>query len=418
MTGDAAGGARRARGRLLLVSEYYPPRIFGGGELSAELLAKGLGERGFEVWVLTSRLAGLPEREERGGVQILRRLRTGRSPLSVAANIRRVLSLPRSIHREAGRLVAEGGFDAVLLLNSTSVVPLALGVPTVAVVNGYTPFCPKGNLYFEEREECLGCGPRRFVRCITRSRYVGRSPMGWYLRFNPLFWAALYQQYRGRRRALAGVDRFVAISGFVEEVLHRHGVARERVERVYNLADMSGQTMETEPSGELSALLSGRRVVVLVGSLERIKGFETAIRAFSSWHSGSDLLLIAGEGSERGRLEKLCRALGIEGSVHFAGQVDGAALAAVYRAAHAVVVPSLWPEPFSRVVMEAAFHGCPLLASSRGGNRDLPREHLFSSAEELAARFDDPPVPPFDPYDRERNLDRFVALLGRTVPEL
>ena len=73
--------------------------------------------------------------------------------------------------------------------------------------------------------------------------------------------------------------------------------------------------------------------------------------------------------------------------------------------------PSQWPEPFSRVVMEAAYFRRPLLASDRGGNLDLPREHLFADAAELAAKLDRPPVPDFAPYDPERNLDRFVRLL-------
>ena len=49
------------RRRLLLISEFFPPRTFGGGETSAFLLARGLADRGFEVTVLTSKAAGLAD---------------------------------------------------------------------------------------------------------------------------------------------------------------------------------------------------------------------------------------------------------------------------------------------------------------------------------------------------------------------
>jgi len=45
--------------KILLVSEYFPPKIFGGGEISAALLAKNLSREGIEVSVLTSHFNGL-----------------------------------------------------------------------------------------------------------------------------------------------------------------------------------------------------------------------------------------------------------------------------------------------------------------------------------------------------------------------
>ncbi len=49
--------------KILLISEYFPPKIFGGGEISAWLLAKNLAKRGLDVSVLTSYFSGLEKFE-------------------------------------------------------------------------------------------------------------------------------------------------------------------------------------------------------------------------------------------------------------------------------------------------------------------------------------------------------------------
>ncbi len=394
--------------RLLLISEFFPPQAFGGGERSAFLLAKGLAAGGFAVVVLTSRTAGLTEHETIEGFEVVRKLRTGPSPHRVIDNVRRVALLPFSIRRTTAEMTSSQSFDAILMLNSTSIVPLTSKVPTFAVINGYTPFCPKGNLYFKERQVCAGCAPGRFVTCITQSEYVGLSRLPWFLRFNPLFWVGIYAQFVMRRRALAGVGRFVAISGFVAEVLRRHGVGPERIERIYNIAEIEDRG---EEPGEWASLLSEGRVATVIGTLARNKGVDLAIRGFALWRSGSDQLLIVGDGPERRNLERLSHSLGLAKVVHFSGRLQPRCIPSVYRRSHAVVLPSQWPEPFSRVAMEAAFFRRPLLASDRGGNRDLPSEHLFSTPEDLAAKLDHPPVPSFAPYDPESNLERFVQML-------
>ena len=40
--------------KILFVSEYYPPKIMGGGEINLALLAKALANKGMDVSVITS----------------------------------------------------------------------------------------------------------------------------------------------------------------------------------------------------------------------------------------------------------------------------------------------------------------------------------------------------------------------------
>src|SRR5262249_8728701 len=54
--------------------------------------------------------------------------------------------------------------------------------------------------------------------------------------------------------------------------------------------------------------------------------------------------------------------------VHALGVLDHARLFPLYRAADVVVAPSVWPEPLSRVLVEAMHFGRPVVATFTGGS--------------------------------------------------
>ena len=57
--------------KVLLISEYFPPKTMGGGEISAYLLAKNLAKR-MDVSVLTSYFPGLKRFEIKDNIKIYR----------------------------------------------------------------------------------------------------------------------------------------------------------------------------------------------------------------------------------------------------------------------------------------------------------------------------------------------------------
>jgi len=104
-------------------------------------------------------------------------------------------------------------------------------------------------------------------------------------------------------------------------------------------------------------------------------------------HKGADLLLRAlelvtpavravfiGEGPERARLERLAARVPTRHTVSFLGWLDRPFIFHLYRRAHAVVVPSVWPEPFCRVSAEAMWHGTPVIAFRVGALPEWVRD--------------------------------------------
>jgi glycosyltransferase involved in cell wall biosynthesis len=107
------------------------------------------------------------------------------------------------------------------------------------------------------------------------------------------------------------------------------------------------------------ALIVGR-----MASTERYKGHDRLLDVWSSVTAAvpEARLVIAGDGDDRPRLEARSRQLQLGGAVHFAGAVEPAALAALYRDAAMLVLPSP-REGFGLVLLEAMSCGRACIAA-------------------------------------------------------
>jgi len=111
-----------------------------------------------------------------------------------------------------------------------------------------------------------------------------------------------------------------------------------------------------------------KKYILYVGSLLKVKGLENLIHTFHrilKTYSEVYLLLI-GQGNYRGRLEALCKTLGIMDKVLFTGWVENNRLPDFYNAADVCVLPSL-REGLGLVVVEALACGRPFIGSNVGG---------------------------------------------------
>ena len=114
------------------------------------------------------------------------------------------------------------------------------------------------------------------------------------------------------------------------------------------------------------AVVDGAPLVVALGRLHRNKGFDVLVRAMRGLPGVH--AVIAGEGPERGALERLARDEGVAGRVHLPGWTqDGAGLLA---ACDVLVCPSR-QEPLGNVVLEAFSAARPVVAAAAAGPVEL-----------------------------------------------
>jgi glycosyltransferase involved in cell wall biosynthesis len=108
--------------------------------------------------------------------------------------------------------------------------------------------------------------------------------------------------------------------------------------------------------------------ILTVGALIARKGQALVIEALPAL-SGVHYWL-AGAGEEEGRYRALTQKLGVDARVHFMGPVANADLPQLYRAADAVVMPSV-SEGLANAWVEALACGTPIVISDVGGSAEL-----------------------------------------------
>ncbi len=145
-------------------------------------------------------------------------------------------------------------------------------------------------------------------------------------------------------------------------------------------------TIDVEDFGARADALAGRRtelrarlgvgeedvVVLSVARLASEKGLDVLVRAAAAGADPRLVLVVAGEGAERGRLVALARELDVR--LVLAGDVDWERIVELYVAADVFALLSE-REPWAVVVNEAAACGLPLVLSDRvGAAHDLLRD--------------------------------------------
>lgn len=347
---------------VLLISEYWHPVEHGGGERSARDIAAGLVTQGIKVSVLTSAGRGLASEETVEGVRILRRCKTG-SPTTLFGNIKRQLFFKESVLREAQRLCATETehIDAIHLMNTTT-LPLApalraLGPVVTAHVNSPIPFCPKGDRVRYGRQCDIICNWNAFVPCLQASQNVGKMRNSAFLRYNPFLWLSLYRGYLSYRRALAAPTQWASIGSGLSALLDKHGVPAKRVTLLPN--PVSTAALEKLP------LTAGHRPlrVGYIGTLSDFKGVPQLVEACRGLKVE---LYVAGDGPLSGWIKNVN-----DVTIVSHGRIDESSLPSFYSNVDVIAIPSVWPEGFGRVVVEAMAAGKPVIVSDNGGLRDV-----------------------------------------------
>jgi glycogen synthase len=365
--------------RILVVSTLYPPVAFGGYEFECSGVVERLRER-HEVQVLTSSPDRTQVEDERGIARELEML---------SADWKGALRAPRAALRAvaAAREALRFEPELIYVWNASSIPQAALRV----LADSGTPLAFRvcehwfGGLFTNDQflRELLPAkrsAPRRGWALVCRA--VNRAPS---LRLEPI--APLRAAISWNSEA---IERMVSTPPFVDVALERVTHSVPRFGSLY--ADL---VRELAPTPE----------IVFLGRVTPYKGIAVAVQALAllrSEHGVEARLEVVGpEDEEHGKeMRRLSERLGLAEAVHWHGQRSPEQAAAVLARAHALIVPSVWDEPFPLVTIEGALARVPLVAADVGGISEgmHDREHalLFargdasSAAAALAETLKDP----------------------------
>lgn len=243
--------------------------------------------------------------------------------------------------------------DVVYAQRAGTVEELAMfrGLPVVVASHDHDLTCPRSHRYLPLTHEPCHRPPGfdcvRFGCVVVRDRRPSaRLPV----RLSNPF---LLQKNLTR---LAARTRLVACSDYVATNLKNAGVPAARVEVIHPIPPEQDAPLVDLPS---------ERVLLVVGQLLRGKGFDVAIQALR--YLPRDVsLIVAGDGPSKTDLRTEASRVA-EGRVRFLGYVPPEKLASVYDEARVVIVPSMWPEPFGMVGIEAMRRARPVVGANHGG---------------------------------------------------
>lgn len=329
--------------RILMASQFFLP-VVGGEERMVDTLAHALISRGHDVSVVTTSPEG--EEPQPAGLRVHRvPTLVGRSRRLHAEPERRhvppapdpeaVVRLRRVIRRVRPDVVHAHNW----LVHSVAAAMAGLDTPLVLTLHDHGLVCATKRL-LRGGEVCEGPGPARCIRCAA-AHYGGAKGV---------LTAALLGP------STAAVQRRVSLFLPVSEYVARRARLQERglsYEVVPNFVPSWGAeepaAVEGLPPGEF---------VAFVGDLTYDKGVQTAVDAVLGLRDGPPLVLV-GRRFPREPLPDDPRIVVL-------GQLPHAQVLSVFRRSTLVLVPSIWPEPFGLVAIEAMRMARPLVVSDAG----------------------------------------------------
>jgi glycosyltransferase involved in cell wall biosynthesis len=333
--------------KVLVVTSKYHPYYQGGGEYSVKRLVDALSKtKGMEVTVLTASNENCTDVVE--GVEV-RRIKhrniywsyDSKSKNSVKRFLWHLIETSNFRMRKVAQIVRdEIKPDVVHFRNIEDFSPIIFyylkkyKIPTIQTLNSYTMIEPKGTLY---RESWVGKLSLRFWKCIF----------------------SLKKLYSKDLNAVVGVSQFtldfhIKLGYFPKSVqsVIRTGI-NKRIETV-------------------NILKSEKVTFGYIGSIIPSKGVKEMISNFVKTEHQNCELIIAGTGESGYEKECITAAEKYSDRVSFIGKVNQSEF---FSKVNMVIIPSLWNEPFPRVLMEAYEYNVPVLSSANGGTKELIINH-------------------------------------------
>ncbi len=341
--------------KFCMLTTFFGPHSFGGDAAFVDRLSRALARYGHEVHVIYCRDAfdivrgdQSPRAYEPPPGVTVHPLASAAGPLSPLATHQ--TGQPAFKAGPIARLLRRIRPDVIHFHNLSLIGgPGLLARPVPGAVKLMTTHehwlvCPLHVLWKFDREVCEA------PECVSCCLQARKPPQLW--RKTDLM-----------ARSLRQLDALICPSQATRRQHARRGIATPTFHLPYFLPD-------DHPNGPILDLpATDRPYVAAAGRLEKIKGFQDAIDAVRQLPHLD--LRIAGIGPFEAELRE--RARGLD-NVHFEGLLDGPRIAALFRGARAVVVPSLVYETFGYVVLEAFAEGTPVVVRDLGALPELVAE--------------------------------------------
>jgi glycosyltransferase involved in cell wall biosynthesis len=250
--------------------------------------------------------------------------------------------------------------------------------PIIKFVHDARFFCPRylSKIITGSNESCLHPVGWKCIDCRDGRHGIYESAGNFLLTYSELKIAMKF-------------DKIIAGSRYMHEELLRNHLPAERVALIPCFTDKACNP------GEADITFSKKNGIVLcIGRFDGLKGISEFIDAMNCLKTLDWRAEIVGDGLFRNEMEEKVRRLGLEKKIRFLGRLSSDEIDRCYRQCSVAVIPSMIPESFGLVGIEAMAFGKPVVAFDSGGIKEwlVDNETGFAvrrgDIKEMASRID------------------------------
>lgn len=221
--------------------------------------------------------------------------------------------------------------------------------PLVRSVHSPHSYCLRYKL-FETTDSV--CDNRLDYHCLLNA-YFKRcaDPRPWNL-------IKSWQKCRQELESNQKVNQIVVFSDYMKDCLLQNKLRHNQVSVLPYFTNIQTQTDPNKRSAE--------NIILYVGRVTKEKGLDYLLRAVRQISTDYKLVVV-GDGWYLKNIKSLAHRMGLTDRVEFPGWTSHKNLSSYYLDCSMLVIPSIWPEPFGIVGLEAMSHAKPVIAFNVGG---------------------------------------------------
>lgn len=334
--------------KILIVNTWYYPNMMGGAEHSVKILAENLVKSGHEVAIfcIDNKNIGV-QKEVINGVIIYRsnscRYKLYEAYAHSLSFIKKVYNKYLEIYNKS---INDNFYDVIKefrpdIVHNNCIAGISLSIldllksnniPVVQTMRNYWMLSPKPTFGKENNiiYKIFLYIYRKY--CIKKSSSIS---------------------------AVTAPSEFT-LNAFLKEGFFKNAILKTSIVNCVDAkAEMVSKiiTEKTEKDDQHISFL-------YVGWISEIKGIKKLVNAFKSINNENISLTLCGDGDMK---KYLLDQIKDDSRVKYLGKLESGILMKVYKDSDVLIVPSLWEEPFGRVIIEGNMNGLPVIASNRGG---------------------------------------------------
>jgi len=394
----------------------FPPHQRGGGEYVAHSIAKAMKKKGFKIFVLFMGKDKFFERYDDRGTKVYRvdKFYKGRKERFSLLQILRYFTIELfnpfaflftiyMILRYKIHVVHISTFHQISV--SPLIAAKLLWRKTILTFHSHELFCFISSL----SPNCPGAEKHKCGKCILNSQalpdFLKRHEFAYNKALqisNHLIKSTLF--FKSKMAQLANLAIFP--SEYLKNYYVKHGFDSSKSMVIYNFLDNPKGRKKNMIKLKSKFGIKNEKVILFVGHMIAMKGPQILLDAFNLLKNKKNLkLMFVGYGPLIEELKQKALKLKLDKEIIFTGWIPREDLMSVYNLADVVVIPSIFPETFSLIFLEAFNAKKIVIASNIGALSD----NIINGETGFL-------VKPNDPKELSKNLEFVVTNLRKLEP--